>query len=459
MKRTRPSAAEKRGVLCYSHPRLSKPRMRECRLAINRCARFLRAIRRTTAIRRQRPDRRQEWASPADKPWAPAVSSYKDPSHVPSPPVHPMEDHPAGRALPARRGRLAGRPFGLPHAAQQRAGEKRQYTDARRIGAPAPGSPRGIAGVTHPALFHGCLPVRQGLLPADPVPPRPGAEALPRCLRPARRPDPPGAHRARRQSRGARPVRGLRTQCAGRQGRTVRRPARPGQQRQGTLLPVLGAGHAGTAGIRVDDRVRTRRHQQRAQRRGLQRLVHLPEGKRATLRARSLLRQGRRTPTADDQHRLSPRTGWQGDRRDGPGHQPEQPAGAQRTGNRELYDGVGQVGILSPAGLFAGNSRDAGLLGKNLAKADPQHAGELLQLLAAGKSRLFNENDDLKVLQPLQPIPGAKPWGVLLEVPKSALLGPALALERQLDDMRREGTWVELGLGLGARCSACWCCG
>ncbi|MBG4947756.1 methyl-accepting chemotaxis protein [Pseudomonas aeruginosa] len=119
-------------------------------------------------------------------------------------------------------------------------------------------------------------------------------------------------------------------------------------------------------------------------------------------------------------------------------------------GNRELYDGVGLVGILRPAGLFAGNSRDAGLLGKNLAKADPQHAGELLQLLAAGKSRLFNENDDLKVLQPLQPIPGAKPWGVLLEVPKSALLGPALALERQLDDMRREGTWVELGLGLGA---------
>ncbi|HBP6128023.1 TPA: methyl-accepting chemotaxis protein [Pseudomonas aeruginosa] len=119
-------------------------------------------------------------------------------------------------------------------------------------------------------------------------------------------------------------------------------------------------------------------------------------------------------------------------------------------GNRELYDGVGQVGILSPAGLFAGNSRDAGLLGKNLAKADPQHAGELLQLLAAGKSQLFNENDDLKVLQPLQPIPGAKPWGVLLEVPKSALLDPALALERQLDDMRREGTWVELGLGLGA---------
>ncbi len=181
-----------------------------------------------------------------------------------------------------------------------------------------------------------------------------------------------------------------------------------------------------------------------------QRLVHLPEGKRATLRARSLLRQGRRTPTADDQHRLSLELDGKVIGVMGLDINLSNLQALSEQGNRELYDGVGQVGILSPAGLFAGNSRDAGLLGKNLAKADPQHAGELLQLLAAGKSRLFNENDDLKVLQPLQPIPGAKPWGVLLEVPKSALLGPALALERQLDDMRREGTWVELGLGLGA---------
>lgn len=128
-------------------------------------------------------------------------------------------------------------------------------------------------------------------------------------------------------------------------------------------------------------------------------------------------------------------------------------------GNRELYDGVGQVGILSPAGLFAGNSRDAGLLGKNLAKADPQHAGELLQLLAAGKSQLFNENDDLKVLQPLQPIPGAKPWGVLLEVPKSALLGPALALERQLTTCVAKAPGSNWASASAPRCSACWCCG
>lgn len=128
-------------------------------------------------------------------------------------------------------------------------------------------------------------------------------------------------------------------------------------------------------------------------------------------------------------------------------------------GNRELYDGVGQVGILSPAGLFAGNSRDAGLLGKNLAKADPQHAGELLQLLAAGKSQLFNENDDLKVLQPLQPIPGAKPWACSSKCRRA----PCSARP-----WRWSGNWTTCvakapgsnwASASAPRCSACWCCG
>ncbi|MFJ2455897.1 methyl-accepting chemotaxis protein [Pseudomonas protegens] len=117
--------------------------------------------------------------------------------------------------------------------------------------------------------------------------------------------------------------------------------------------------------------------------------------------------------------------------------------------NRKLYNGIGQVGILSPAGLFAGSSRDSGLLGQSLMKTDPKDGGELLQLLAANKNQILNQTDTIKVLQPLLPIPGAKPWGVLFEVPKNTLLGPVIALERQLDNMRREGTWIELMSGLG----------
>ena len=214
-----------------------------------------------------------------------------------------MEDHPAGRPLPARRGRLAGRPFGLPHAAQQRTGEKRQYADARRIGAPAPGSPRELQALRIQRYFMDAFQYgkgfsRQILFLRDQAQKRfldayDLREDLTRQ----------GAHRARRQSRGARPVRGpnpthwtARTNCSSTSppwaattrdaspctGRRPRRDSWSPSRWSSPNSPTPAA----------------------AQRRGLQRLVHLPEGKRSTLRARSLLRQGRRAPTADDQHRL-----------------------------------------------------------------------------------------------------------------------------------------------------------
>ncbi|MGA4814590.1 hypothetical protein ACPA9J_00620 [Pseudomonas aeruginosa] len=175
--------------------------------------------------------------------------------------------------------------FGLPHAAQQRAGEKRQYTRCSTNRRACAWKPAGLQALRIQRYFMDAFQYgkgfsRQILFLRDQAQKRfldayDLREDLTRQVRTALAANPGGA----------RPVRGLRTQCAGRQGRTVRRPARPGQQRQGDASPVLGAGHAGTAGIRVDDRVRTRRHQKKAQRRGLQRLVHLPEGKRATLRA------------------------------------------------------------------------------------------------------------------------------------------------------------------------------
>ncbi|MGK9518171.1 hypothetical protein O6467_25765, partial [Salmonella enterica subsp. enterica] len=54
----------------------------------------------------------------------------------------------------------------------------------------------------------------------------------------------------------------------------------------------------------------------------------------------------------------------------------------------------------------------------------------------------------LKVLAPFTPIPGGKPWGVLLDVPEKVLVGPAEALKTQLDADNARGTWLELSLGL-----------
>ncbi|MEK1904187.1 MAG: methyl-accepting chemotaxis protein [Pseudomonas sp.] len=116
--------------------------------------------------------------------------------------------------------------------------------------------------------------------------------------------------------------------------------------------------------------------------------------------------------------------------------------------NKELYDGEGHVSIISPAGLLAGNSRDASLLGKPAIQAYPEHSSELLSLVGSGTSQFLEHETMLRVLEPLQPIPNSKPWAVLLEVPKKTLLGPALTLEQQLDEQRTGDTLFSLVLAL-----------
>ncbi|MBD9415994.1 methyl-accepting chemotaxis protein [Pseudomonas sp. PDM16] len=114
----------------------------------------------------------------------------------------------------------------------------------------------------------------------------------------------------------------------------------------------------------------------------------------------------------------------------------------------ELYDGQAQVSIISAAGLLAGHSRDAGQLGKPLTTAFPNQGGQISQMLSGGQSQFLELEGKLRVFEPLLPIPEAKSWGVLLEVPKSILLGPALALEKQLDERRTSDTSFSVVLAL-----------
>jgi methyl-accepting chemotaxis protein len=114
----------------------------------------------------------------------------------------------------------------------------------------------------------------------------------------------------------------------------------------------------------------------------------------------------------------------------------------------ELYDGQAHVSIISPAGLLAGHSRDASLLGKSLTSAFPNQGGQITQLLGGGQAQFLEQEGSLRVFEPLLPIPEAKPWGVLLEVPKATLLGPALALEKQLDERRTSDTSFSVVLAL-----------
>ncbi|MCJ1884102.1 methyl-accepting chemotaxis protein [Pseudomonas sp. LA21] len=121
-----------------------------------------------------------------------------------------------------------------------------------------------------------------------------------------------------------------------------------------------------------------------------------------------------------------------------------------RQGSQELYDGQSKVSIVSAAGLLAGHSADAKLLGKKLQEVYPQQGAQLMQSIAGNHEQVLRQDDQLQVIEPLQPIPGSKPWAVLLEVPQQTLLGPALALQEQLDEQRTQGTLSQLGFGLVA---------
>ncbi|MDF9616228.1 methyl-accepting chemotaxis protein [Pseudomonas entomophila] len=99
-------------------------------------------------------------------------------------------------------------------------------------------------------------------------------------------------------------------------------------------------------------------------------------------------------------------------------------------GRQELFDGQGQVSIVSPAGLLAGNSRDASKLAKPLE-----------QTVADGL---------LRVARPFTPIPDAAPWQVLLELPEQVLQAPAVALNQRLDAHNQSANLSSLLIGLGA---------
>jgi len=81
-------------------------------------------------------------------------------------------------------------------------------------------------------------------------------------------------------------------------------------------------------------------------------------------------------------------------------------------GRQELFDGQGQVSIVSPAGLLAGHSADARQLSKPLPPAQ--------------------DNGLMRVSRPFAPIPDVAPWQVLLEIPQAVLQAPAVQLNQRL---------------------------
>ncbi|MGH8486906.1 MAG: HAMP domain-containing protein, partial [Pseudomonas sp.] len=119
-------------------------------------------------------------------------------------------------------------------------------------------------------------------------------------------------------------------------------------------------------------------------------------------------------------------------------------------GRKELFDGNGQVSIVSPAGLLAGHSQDGTQLSKKLEEVFGQHGRDLAAQMRAGKAAEFSHSSTLQVTQSFAPVPGAQPWSVLLEVPEQVLQAPAIELNTRLDAHNNAANLSSLLMALGA---------
>ncbi|MEX3772753.1 methyl-accepting chemotaxis protein [Pseudomonas sp. MYb118] len=110
----------------------------------------------------------------------------------------------------------------------------------------------------------------------------------------------------------------------------------------------------------------------------------------------------------------------------------------------KLFDGRGRISIVSPRGVISANSQDVSQLGQPLDNAP------VLAALHQGQPQVFADRQQIEVLEPLTPIAGSAPWGVLVGVPQDVLLAPVTRLQQDLDARGVQSTALSLLLGGGA---------
>jgi methyl-accepting chemotaxis protein len=118
--------------------------------------------------------------------------------------------------------------------------------------------------------------------------------------------------------------------------------------------------------------------------------------------------------------------------------------------HQALYQGEGQLSVISPAKLLGAHSRDAAMLGKPLSAAFGAESAAIAGAVDAGNKTMLETSEMLRVLQPVEPIADLAPWAILLEVPRDVLLSPALRLEQTLHAQSRSDSMTALAIGLGA---------
>ncbi len=118
--------------------------------------------------------------------------------------------------------------------------------------------------------------------------------------------------------------------------------------------------------------------------------------------------------------------------------------------DKELYDGKGEVVIVSNFGLIVASSEHPDLIGDLLQKEFADSWKDILANVQGGKASVsVDATGMMRAIAPIEMGRTGKPWSIVLRVPPEVILAEAEALNRSLAEQSAQDSMQGIGVGLG----------
>ncbi len=116
--------------------------------------------------------------------------------------------------------------------------------------------------------------------------------------------------------------------------------------------------------------------------------------------------------------------------------------------NKNFYAGAGRMAIVSHNGILAAVSGAPDLVGKHMKHVGADKWQHDLERIRSGKSEIGFTADDIEVIVPLDIGRTGTAWGVIVTLPKSAVLAQAQELVEGLQKRGEQDLILQVGIGL-----------
>ncbi|CAI8737894.1 Methyl-accepting chemotaxis protein TlpQ [Pseudomonas sp. IT-196MI5] len=115
---------------------------------------------------------------------------------------------------------------------------------------------------------------------------------------------------------------------------------------------------------------------------------------------------------------------------------------------RDLFDGAGNVLIVSGSGVLAGVGTNPTMVGKNIKEATGLEATMIAELMKAVTPEVADTGDQISALHTFTPVEGTPAWRIIISLPKKVVLADALKLQKTLDDSLSASTHQSVSVAL-----------